>query len=136
MKKVLLALVVLTVLAGAAAAGFFYLERRRLLEFAREPFGSDEAKVVFEEIVATHPDSAEAAAAYAFTLHRLEDEMGARRHQTRNCSWQEYEWSQPAEIRWRHFQAGCRYPAPSHCFQLSCSYSSFVSGTFFAARDR
>jgi UPF0755 protein len=45
-KKVLLALVVLTVLAGAAAAGFYYLERQRLLEFAKEPFGSDEAKLV------------------------------------------------------------------------------------------
>jgi tetratricopeptide (TPR) repeat protein len=39
----------------------------------------EEAKVVFEDIVARHTDSAEAAAAYAFTLHRLEDETGARR---------------------------------------------------------
>jgi UPF0755 protein len=45
-KKVLLALVVLVVLAGAAAAGFYYWQRQRLLEFAREPFGSGEAKVV------------------------------------------------------------------------------------------
>jgi Tfp pilus assembly protein PilF len=38
-----------------------------------------EAKDVFETIVSQHTDSAEAAAAYAYVLHRLEDETGARR---------------------------------------------------------
>jgi Flp pilus assembly protein TadD len=39
----------------------------------------DEAKDVFETIVSQHTDSAEAAAAFAYVLHRLEDETGARR---------------------------------------------------------
>jgi Tfp pilus assembly protein PilF len=39
----------------------------------------DEAKDVFELIVGQHTDSAEAAAAYAYVLHRLEDETAARR---------------------------------------------------------
>jgi Tfp pilus assembly protein PilF len=39
----------------------------------------DEAKEVFEMIVSQHTDSAEGAAAYAYVLHRLEDETGARR---------------------------------------------------------
>ncbi|HYV48619.1 MAG TPA: endolytic transglycosylase MltG [Myxococcaceae bacterium] len=46
MKKVLVALLVLLVLGGAAVGGFLYLEHQRLLEFAKEPFGTDEAKVV------------------------------------------------------------------------------------------
>ena len=46
MKKVLLGLLVLAVLAGAGAAGFFYWRMERLREFAREPFGSDETKLV------------------------------------------------------------------------------------------
>ncbi|HEY8212474.1 MAG TPA: endolytic transglycosylase MltG [Myxococcaceae bacterium] len=46
MKKVLLALVVLLVLGGAAAAGFYYLRLQRLREFASEPFGSGELKLV------------------------------------------------------------------------------------------
>jgi len=45
-KKVLVALLVLLVLGGAAVGGFLYLEHQRLLEFAKEPFGTDEAKVV------------------------------------------------------------------------------------------
>lgn len=39
----------------------------------------DEAHDVFSEAVSVHGDSADAAAALAYTLHRLEDEPGARR---------------------------------------------------------
>jgi tetratricopeptide (TPR) repeat protein len=38
-----------------------------------------EARDVFSEAVDAHPNSAEAAAAYAYTLHRLDEEMPARR---------------------------------------------------------
>jgi len=39
----------------------------------------EEAKEVFARTVAVHSDSAEAAAAFGYTLHRLDDEMSARR---------------------------------------------------------
>ena len=39
----------------------------------------DDARDVMVEAVELHPNSAEAAAAYGYTLHRLEDETGARR---------------------------------------------------------
>jgi Flp pilus assembly protein TadD len=39
----------------------------------------DEARDVMLEAVELHPNSAEAAAAYGYTLHRLDDETGARR---------------------------------------------------------
>jgi Flp pilus assembly protein TadD len=39
-----------------------------------------EAREVFSEAVELHPRSAEAAAAYGYTLHRLEDESAARRY--------------------------------------------------------
>jgi Flp pilus assembly protein TadD len=39
----------------------------------------DEAHDVFSEAVSVHGDSAEAAAALAYTLHRMDDEPGARR---------------------------------------------------------
>ena len=39
----------------------------------------DEAREVFAEAVELHPNSAEAAAAYGYTLHRLDDETAARR---------------------------------------------------------
>jgi tetratricopeptide (TPR) repeat protein len=39
----------------------------------------EEARDLFEGVVAQHADSAEAAAGYAYVLHRLEDETGARR---------------------------------------------------------
>jgi Flp pilus assembly protein TadD len=39
----------------------------------------EEAHDVLAESVELHPNSAEAAAAFAYTLHRLKDEMGARR---------------------------------------------------------
>lgn len=46
------------------------LYRERLYESARE---------VFAEAVEMHPNSSEAAAAYGYTLHRLEEETAARR---------------------------------------------------------
>jgi len=45
-KKVLLGLLMMAVLAGGAAAGFSYWRLQRLREFASEPFGSPDAKVV------------------------------------------------------------------------------------------
>ncbi len=39
----------------------------------------DEGRELLEGVVLQHTDSAEAAAAYAYVLHRLEDETGARR---------------------------------------------------------
>jgi tetratricopeptide (TPR) repeat protein len=39
----------------------------------------DDARNVFAEAVEMHPNSAEAAAAYGYTLHRMDDETAARR---------------------------------------------------------
>ncbi len=46
MKKVLLAILFLAIVAGVAAGGFFLWQMRRVDDFARRPFGSPEAKVV------------------------------------------------------------------------------------------
>jgi Flp pilus assembly protein TadD len=43
-----------------------------------------EARHVFEEAVDVHPESAEAAAAYGYALHRLEEETAARRQLRRS----------------------------------------------------
>ncbi|MEX0907323.1 MAG: tetratricopeptide repeat protein [Gemmatimonadota bacterium] len=43
-----------------------------------------EAREVFAEAVELHPNSAEAAAAYGYTLHRLEEETAARRQLRRS----------------------------------------------------
>ncbi len=46
MKKVLLALLVLGVLAGAGAGGYLYLRNERISAFASQPFGSSDPKTV------------------------------------------------------------------------------------------
>ncbi|HVE82363.1 MAG TPA: endolytic transglycosylase MltG [Myxococcales bacterium] len=46
MKKVLLGLVLVVVLSAAAAAAFYFLRLQRLREFASEPFGTPETKLV------------------------------------------------------------------------------------------